>query len=88
MWLPYGELGLPYHIGGCHVEIGKIGRHLRRVGDFLRWGFFWIERHAGYHILIRKDSHGHWGFLGIHRLERLKASKRAFLSYAKVALVF
>lgn len=36
MWLPYGEIGLPYHIGGCHVEIGNIGRHLRRVGDFLR----------------------------------------------------
>lgn len=88
MWLPYGEIGLPYYIGECHVNIGKIGRHIRRVRYFLRWGFSLIERHAGYHILIRKDSHSHLGFLGIHRLERLKENKRAFPSYAKVDLVF
>ena len=76
MQLLYGEIGLPYYIRGCHVEIGKIRRRLRRVGDFLGGGFSWIGRH-GLPLGWR-----------IHGLERWRESRRAFPLYVKQVLVF
>ena len=47
----------------CHIKIGKIGRHLRRVGDFFGRRILLDLRKCELPFFIRKDLNTYGNFL-------------------------